>query len=116
MKPSDPIPTALAEIASLLRQESHVTQAVDIEDLRQAALSPDAEAQPYFRSQITQNKWYWLGMGTIADICMRDRQLHRRFIRAYYDLAEACEQAGFASIHSRRVSEIFGDWIRKGLV
>jgi hypothetical protein len=116
MKSSDPIPTALAEIASLLRLEDYDTQAADIEILREAAMSSDSERQQYFRSQITQNKWYWLGMGTIADICFHDRDLHRRFIKAYSGLASACEQAGLSSIYSRDVAGIFGEWIRKGVI
>ena len=116
MKSSDPIPTALAEIALLLRQEDYNTHATDIESLREAALSSDVERQQQFQSQITQNKWYWLGMGTIADICFHNRDLHRRFINAYYGLASACEQAGLSSIYSRTVADVFGEWIRKSLV
>jgi hypothetical protein len=116
IKSSDPIPTALAEIASLLRQEAYETQAAHIESLRKAAMSSDSDRQEHFRLQITQNKVYWLGMGTIADISFHDRDLNRRFCRAYVDLADACEQAGLSSIYSRKVADIFGEWIRKGAV
>jgi len=43
MTSSDPIPTVLAEIAALLRQEGYDEHASDIEALREAALSPDLD-------------------------------------------------------------------------
>ena len=116
MRPSDPIPTALLEIASLLRQEDYDAQAADIEKLCGAALLSDPERQEQFRAEITENKWYWLRMGTIADICLQNRELNKRFIKAYNDLALACDQAGLSSVYSKDVARIFGEWIRKGVV
>jgi hypothetical protein len=116
MSESDLIPMALAEIASLLHQEHFGTQAQAIESLRDAALSSAPEKQAFFRSEITGNKWYWLGMGTIADICFQDQELNKRFVQAYFDLATACEQAGLSSIYSRDVAEVFGGWIRNKAV
>ena len=116
MKASDPIPTALAVIASLFRRENYQKHALDIEKLREAGLSPDAGQQQQFHSAITQNNWYWLGMGTIADISFRDRELNREFVHAYFDLASACESAGLGSIYSRNVRDVFGGWIRRGAV
>jgi hypothetical protein len=116
MNPSDSVPTALAEIALTLRQESYDLQAADIETLREWALSHNEQDSTRFRTEITQNKWYWLGMGTIADISFHDRELNGRFIRAYYGLAVACESEGLGSIYSRDIFDIFGRWIRDGVV
>ncbi len=113
MEASDPIPTVLAEIARLLRRENYEKQALDIERLREAALSSDPEQEAHFRAEITQNKWYWLGMGTIADIVFKDKELNRQFVHAYSDLANACESAGLGSIYSRDVRDVFGEWIRR---
>jgi hypothetical protein len=116
MKPSDPIPAALEEIALLLRQGNHIRQAIDIEDLRQSALSPNCHKYDHFCSQITQNKWYWGGMGTIADISFQDRALDGQFKRAYFKLADACESEGLASVHSQSIANVFGQWIKDGIV
>src|ERR1051326_2908601 len=106
MTPFDLIPTALAEIAELLCEEHLPKHARDIEELRDAALSLAPWKQEFFRSEITRNKWYWLGMGTIADICPSDRKRHHRFIQAYFDLANACEAVCLSSIYSRDVLQI----------
>ena len=116
MKPSIKISEALDKIASLLRQGGYPTQAQSITALRDAALSDDPAEHAFFRSEITGNKWYWLGMGTIADICLEDRQKNKEFLMAYCDLAAACETAGLSSIYSRDVADIFGGWLRKGAV
>jgi hypothetical protein len=100
----------------LLRQEHYDKQAADIEQLRDAAVSSDPEQQRHFSSQITQNKWYWLGMGTIADVCLQQRELQARFIRAYNNLAVACDQAGLSSVYSRDVALVFGEWVRNGVL
>jgi hypothetical protein len=120
---TDPIPTQLAEIASLLRREDYYLssreicekQALDIDALRDAALSAESKQQAHFRVEITQNGWYWLGMGTIADIVFTNVERNSQFIRAYFALAIACESAGLGSIYSRNVKDIFGKWIRDGL-
>jgi hypothetical protein len=116
MQPTDAIPTALKIIAEILRQEDYAVHAVDIEALRDAALSNDPHDQYRFRSEITGNKWYWLGMGTIADISFSDRELNSRFKRAYYELAMACDANGFGSIYSRDVAIVYGRWIRDEIV
>ncbi len=103
-------------MALLLRQEDFDAQAADIESLQESALSDDGREQAHFRSEITQNKWYWLGMGTIVDISFTNRELNGQFIRAYYDLAAACDASGLGSVYSRNVADIFGRWIRDGVV
>jgi hypothetical protein len=107
---------ALEKIAMILRQVDYATHAADIEVLREAALSNDPHDQSHFQSEITGNKWYWLGMGTIADISFSDRELNGRFKRAYYELATACDTHGFGSIYSRDVATVYGRWIRDGIV
>jgi hypothetical protein len=116
MKPADAIPTALEKIAAILREEDYFAHAADIDALREAALSNDQRDQDHFRSEITRNKWYWLGMGTIADISFSDRELNSRFKRAYHELAMACDESGFGSIYSRDVVTIYGGWIKGGHV
>ena len=64
---------------------------------------------------MTRDKYLWLGMGTIADICFNDAATDREFRTAYLQLAEACEHLGLASIYSRDVLKIFGGWARQGL-
>jgi len=116
MKLSDPIPNALTEIASILRQQEYDQHAADIEALLNGAISGDRKEQARFCSEITGNKWYWGGMGTIADIQFKDRELNGRYMRAYYRLATACEEEGFESVYSRVIADIFGRWIRDGVV
>lgn len=118
---SDPVPTALAEIARLLRQgdDSDGTfekQAHDIEMLRDSALASDSVLQEQFRTEITKNGWFWLGMGTIADIAFRNKERNAQFIRAYLALARACESAGLESEYSSTLKDTFGKWVREGLV
>lgn len=116
MQPTHAIATALEKIAKLLRQENYLKQAIDIEALRDLALSDDDQDQARFRSEIAENKWYWLGQSTIADISFTNRELDGRFKRAYYELAMACDANGLGSAYSRDVATIFGQWIRDGVV
>jgi len=52
----------------VLRSGGFVKHADDIFELRRLALSADDADKEKFKKEITTNKWYWLGMGTIADI------------------------------------------------
>ena len=99
----------------LLRKEDCIKSAIDVEELRAASLSDDSAKQKFFRTEITQNKWYWLGMGTIADICHQDRDLRKQFREAYLRLAISCKDEGLASIYSERIIDIFGKWIEMGI-
>lgn len=110
---SDPIPTALAEIAAVLRQDNFVRHPANIDKLRSVALSSDPEQQKYFRYEITVNKYYWMGMGTIADLILSTDELNWRFMQAYFDLATACEAAGLGSVHSRGIADSFGRQLRE---
>jgi hypothetical protein len=116
MKLMDPIPAALTEIASILRQQEYCKQATDIEALLNGAISDDKKERARFRSEITQNKWYWGGMGTIADLSFVDREVDARFKRAYHRLATACESEGLGSIYCKSIADTFGRWIRDGVV
>ncbi len=122
MLASDPIPTLLAEIADILRHVSYLSNrelyekhAGMVDQIREAALSPDPAQQTQFREQIMDGG-LWLVMGGIADIAFTDKERNARFIRAFYALANACESAGLGSIYSRDTSETFGKWIREGIV
>ncbi len=117
MTSDHPIALALRQIADVLTETRHYPKhAKDIESLLSLAVNEAPEAQTTFKKEITTNKWYWLGMGTIADISLSDRVLNRKFVSAYYDLARACGQEGFDSIYSKDVETIFGKWLRHGHV
>jgi hypothetical protein len=113
MSPTDRIPSALAEIADVLRNGSFIKHSGDILELRRLALSADETDQEKFKKEITTNKWYWLGMGTIADITLPTPDANRRFIVAYHDLAMACCASEFDSIYSRDVATVFGSWLKR---
>jgi hypothetical protein len=116
MNESDPIPSALAEITAVLRQGKYGRQADAVERLRGLAISSGQQDQEEFQREITTNKRYWLGMGTIADIVLDDPTLNSRFKRAYYNLAVACQEIGLTSIYSKDVAQIFGGWIQQGIL
>jgi hypothetical protein len=111
------IARALRQIADVLTvARDYPKHLADIESLLSLARSETPEAQATFKKEITTNKWYWLGMGTITDISLADRALNRKCVSAYRDLAVACEQKGFGSIYSKDVEAIFGKWLRHGHV
>lgn len=117
MTSDHPIARALREIADVLSEAKHYPKhARDIESLLSLAVNEEPEAQATFKKEITTNKSYWLGMGTIADISLPERALNRKFVSAYYDLARACEQDGFESVYSKDVEATFGKWLRHGHV
>ena len=117
MTSDHPIVLALRQIADVLTEAKHYPKhSKDIESLLSLAVSEVPEAQAEFKKEITTNKWYWLGMGTIADISLSDRVLNHKFVSAYYDLARACGQEGFDSIYSKNVETIFGKCLRDGHV
>ena len=117
MTSDHPIALALRQIADVLTVARHYPKyAKDIESLLSLAVNETPEAQTTFKKEITTNKWYWLGMGTIADISLSDRALNRKFVSAYYDLAKACVQEGFDSSYSKDVETIIGKWLRDGHV
>lgn len=105
----------LGEIAELLDAGNYVRHARDIRNLSILAGSESKLDHAEFKRKIVEDKWYWLGMGTIADIVMPDEKLNRKFIRAYYQLAIACQENGCDSIYSRDVKFVFGTWIKKRL-
>ena len=114
---NQPIVTALRRIAEALTDAGdYPKQAASIESLLSLASSETPSAQATFKKEITTNKWYWLGMGTIADIELRDQKLNQKFVSAYYDLATACEQAGYGTIYSRNLGSVFGKWLHNGHV
>jgi len=114
---NQPIVSALRRIAEALTDAGdYPKQAASIESLLSLASSEAPSAQATFNKEITTNKWYWLGMGTIADISLRDQELNHKFVSAYYDLAIACRQAGYGSAYSRDLEAIFGKWLHNGQV
>jgi hypothetical protein len=61
------------------------------------------EEREVFTRELTTNKLYWGGMGTIADLIMPTPELELRFVSAYLELARACDAAGCASIYSKDI-------------
>lgn len=113
MSPTDNIPRALTAIAEILVSQRLHKHAGDIMALHGWAISDDDIEREKFRREVTTNKWYWLGMGTIADVAFTSSETNQRFIQAYYDLATACEEAGCASIHSRDAAKVFDIILKK---
>lgn len=99
------VSAALKEIATILREEDFESAARKVERLGDHALAIDPEFQTLFLSEITRNKWFWQGMGTIGDICFQDREQNRRLSRAHYELALACEAENCESSYSRDLKE-----------
>ena len=100
------IPDILQTLASLLDRFDYKSQSDALLSLRDwYSADPDK-----FRHEITTNKYYWLGMGTIADICLCDSEADFEFRRLYCELANECERFGFRSIYSYDVATVYGKW------
>jgi hypothetical protein len=98
---------ALREIQETLDAGGHHDAAFRIESLRNlGASSLEAERQSFVR-ELTGNKYYWGGMGTIADRIMPTPELTVRFISAYLELTRSCEANGMASSYSKDLESTF---------
>ena len=107
------IPEILAEIATILEQDGFNSHAEILLHLRDLYLSDNPEDNDSFKKEIMENKYYWLGMGTIADLTLSDREKNNRFVDSYYRLAVECRNQGYRSIYSDDVESIFGGWLKK---
>jgi len=103
------VPDAIAEIASILREGFRTSEAAEIETLRKLADSSDPSSRERFRAEITTNPRYWRTEGGIASVTMSNAELNRRFRRAYYDLAVACDRERLDSEYSRDVKAAYGE-------
>ncbi len=90
----------LSEIAELLRQGGFTIPAEAVEGLSRLGQSKATTDLEEFERQITTNKYYWRGMGTIEDLAMPTPRLELQFRIAYRDLAIACRACGLKSIYS----------------
>ena len=107
----DKLTDSLDAIESVLVADSHFTQAGYIARLRQLYRSVMQTDREEFQRLVTTDKYLWIGMGTIADICPSSKEAGQRFARAYYDFAVECERLGLSSIYSKDLISIFGKWI-----
>lgn len=98
------IPAILADLAAILDRFEYSSQRDSLLEL--SGLYDSDPAQ--FRHDITTNKYYWLGMGTIADICFGDSDADAEFRALYHRLATECERSGFRSAYSFDVASVFG--------
>ncbi len=101
---------SLDAIESVLLADSHFTQAGYIAKLRELFRSVMQTDREEFQRLVTTDKFLWMGMGTIADICPSTKEANRRFVRAYYDFAVECERLGFGSVYSKDLINIFGKY------
>jgi hypothetical protein len=104
---SESILRALLELHGILEAGGYPKAASEIGSLRSlGASSLDAQRSEFART-ITTDKYFWGGMGTIADLVMPTPQLEVRFASAYLELAKACELAGLGPIYSKSIRRDF---------
>ena len=101
------IAESLSSIEQLLREDSFHSQANHVERLLVVHRSTSPADQAEFRRLLTADKYLWLGMGTIADVCMSSPTRDSLFRSHYRYLASACEASGFGSIYSRDILSTF---------
>ena len=102
----------LKHLAELLEASGYEEHAASLEELARLAHSGDSEERQKFASQLTTTNYYWLGMGTIADVSLPSQELDQRFKIAYLNLARLCRESGLASPYSEAVEDIFGRWMK----
>lgn len=102
----------LKHLAELLEEAGHAEHAASLEELVRLANSGDSNERQIFASQLTTNNYYWLGMGTIADVSFPSQELDHQFKIAYLNLARLCRESGLASRYSEDVEDIFGRWMK----